>query len=409
MKLLTRLAVTYLTLLVIFTGLVISSFAIPYTAIEDNAKQSIPYVIDHGWVFPDFFQPHHFHAVDVFTDALMLNIAYYADSEHPVEAAMLDKFISTTDPKKGAMLLLETRHPSPEVSYEVNYSRYWHGNQVLLRLLLTVMSVRELRYVNSLLMLVLVSALTLLLWRRVSRGDALVVGGLVAVVIFPTVPFCMNFAFCFYIALLASCCILLIPSICNRWPAAVTCFFVIGAVTTYIDLLSTPMVTLGLPLAVYMLCAKPHRPERTLLLLALSWLTGYAILWMSKWLLAYLLLGYNMLSELVSVVQLRTVGTGEEGFQIMTVLGNIGIAFVSLLVIVSLLEMAFGRSRVLMRTNRWMLLLAFLQFVWMAVLVEHTWHHFWFTWRGLLVIALGVGLYCYHTLDFKHPLAFRKC
>ena len=400
MRLTARILVTYLALTLLFTGAMTAAFCIPTSAIDANVKQSVEQVTADGKMFTLSIGPVEPYKLGVFSDCLILGIAYCGDSSHPLQSAMSDKFMMKDgSPIIGARQMFDA--DSSSRLQPVIYSRYWHGNQVVIRPLLCVTTVHGIRIINIVLLAVLWLALLVVMWRRTDPASALIVMLCLAAVMIPSVPLCLNYVSTFVIALTASLVILLWrPATASRDNAVIT-FMVIGAVTTFLDLLTTPLVTMAVPLVAYMLQRRPQRTWRTVILLSLAWLLGYASLWATKWLLAALITGHATLTDAMGAVTQRTVGH-DEGDYMLWCLKATAIIFAAVCLLTAAVSALFGKSRLSLRRHSWMLLVALSSFVWAFVLLEHTWHHLHFTWRTFVVLAIGLGLYWRHTLELKH-------
>lgn len=406
MKLFARILVTYLLLVFLFTVAVAAAFAIPRDAVEDNVRRSVEQVAGDGRMFTTqvgLVQPF---KLGVFSDCLMLGIVYCADTDHPLRAAMADRFVMKDgSPVAGMRQMLDSA--SSDNLEMVIYSRYWHGNQVVLRPLLCFTTVHGIRIINIVLMASLWIALLVALWRRVGRAEALIVMSCLAVVMVPSVPMCMNYAPTFYIALAASLLVLLWRRVTVCETNAVLLFFVIGAVTSFFDLLTTPLVTMAVPLVVYMLYRKADSAWRVLIMMSLAWLSGYALLWATKWLLATVITGYDAFGDAFGAVEQRTVGHNEQDYMAwcfkMTALGLVAVVALTVAALA-----LFGKSWCSVRRESWLLLLSMTAFLWAFVLLEHTWHHLHFTWRTFVVMLVGLALFLWRTLDLRHPLALFK-
>lgn len=398
MKTAGRIFVAYLVLTLLFTGALTAVFLIPSSAIEGNVRQSVLQLNDEGPKYTTqigFVQPY---KLAVFSDCLMMGIAYCADNSQPLQSAMNARFMMVDgSPVKGSRIMME--HPDDQRLQPVIYSRYWHGNQVIIRPLLSVMPLNGIRTVNVVLLTLLWLTLLVVMWQRVGRADALIVAGCLAAVMVPSVPLCMNYVSTFYIALVGSVLILLWKPATARWQSAVILFFVIGAATTFLDLLTAPMVAMAVPLVVYMLYRKPEKTWRAVILLSLAWLLGYASLWATKWLLAILITGHAAWQDAMSAVTQRTVGHGEQDYMLWCLKHTL-IAFGCFIAIASVL-IAFTKNRwENLRRHGWMLLIALSAFVWALVLLEHTWHHLHFTWRTFVVTLIGIALFMRYS-NFK--------
>ena len=399
-KLAVRILMTYLLLVLLFTGLLTSSFLIPRQAIEPQVRQSVAQLIEDGdrydhvsigmvtpWMLGDF------------SDCLMLGIAYCADSSKPLSSAMSAVFpMKDGSPIEGARLTLEAggdSGDSGEGVHPVIYSRYWHGNQVVLRPLLALTTVRGIYGLNIVLLTLLWMLMTAALWRRTGPGNALIIMLCLAAAMIPSVPLCMNYVPTFYIAMTASLLILTWRR-CTATPGdAVLLFFVIGAFTTYLDLLTTPMIAMAVPLLVYMLYRRPTHSWRAVIVLALAWLLGYALLWATKWLLAVLVIGPGAVQDAMGAVTQRTVGHDEGDYMLWCLKWTLA-ALAGTAVLTLFASLLLGGTRQALRRHGWLLLVALSSFVWTLVLLEHTWHHLHFTWRTFTVAAIGIMLYLYH-------------
>lgn len=406
MKLILRILVSWLVLTVLFTAAVVAVFAIPDSAIEEGLRQSVQQVSPGNKIFTTSIGPVQPFKLGTFSDCLILGIAGSADNDHPLQAAMNDIF-PTLDgsPVKGVQQMVA--NPDNQHLQPVVYSRYWHGNQVIIKPLLCVTTINGIRAINWVLLSALLLMLLAVMWRRTGRASAMIVTLGLAAVMVPSVPMCLNYVPTFYIALSASLGILCWKTATANKSNTVILFFIIGATTTFLDLLTTPMVALAVPLMVYMLYKKPESAWGTVITLSLAWLAGYASLWATKWVLSALITGHAALEDAMGAVTQRTVGHGEQEYMMWCLKMN-AVALTAVVVTVATVIAVFGKSRDALRRNSWMLLVAMSSFVWTFVLLEHTWHHLHFTWRTYVVLAIGVMLFMWHTLDIRHPLSLMK-
>lgn len=399
MRLVGRILVTYLLLTFLFMGAVMATCAIPRDAIESNLRQSVSEVVDDGQMFTwqvGFFKPH---IIGVFTECLMLDIAYCADSEHPLYTAMENKFYMAEGSPVAGLQTLLSDPDSPQLQ-PVVYSRYWHGSQCLLRPLLCVTTMRGIRLFNIFMLALLLLVTTVVMIRRLGARDALILSLGLLLVMVPTVPLCLNYVPTFTIALVASLLIMLWDRPTSDRGNALVLFFIIGGVTAFMDLLTTPMVAMAVPLMVYMLFRRPDDACRTMIVMALAWLAGYALLWATKWGLAAVVTGFDSMGDAFGAVTQRTVGHGERGYMLWCLKWTlVMIAAVTLFTAVA--TWLLGNAKQALRRNGWMLLLASSSLVWALVLLEHTWHHLHFTWRTGVVLLIGVTLYLCHQWDLS--------
>ena len=403
MKTVVNILVAYILLALLFTGVVVAAFSIPGSAVEQGARQSVQQVTDDGKMFTAQVGQIQPYKLGVFSDCLILGIAYCADSSHPLESAMSDRFMMVDgSPIQGTQAMLE--RPDDDNIQPVIYCRYWHGNQVMMRPLLCITTLHGIRVINWVLLTLLLLGLLVAMRQRVGLTEALIVTLSLAAVMVPSVPMCLNYVPTFYIALLSSIIILCWKPVTTKWHCSMTAFFIIGACTSFFDLLTTPMVALAVPLVVYMLYLKPENTWRTVIMLSLAWLLGYALLWATKWALAALITGHAAFEDAMGAVAQRTAGHNEQDYM-KWCLKATGLALLAVASLTAVVTLTFAKSWQSIRRNSWMLLVAMASFLWAFVLLEHTWHHLHFTWRTFVVLIIGVGLFWYHTLDLRRPFA----
>ena len=179
---------------------------------------------------------------------------------------------------------------------------------------------------------------------------------------------------------------------------------VTGVCTAFLDLLVTPILTLGLPLAVWLLDRRvredtPLRRCGVVCGGALCWGAGYALCWASKWVLASLVTGQDIIGDALHQASVRTSADTWHGMELTW--GNI-IHFVwdtlsshglliPLLLLVVICIAAFVlclRSREALLCALPLALTALSAPAWLCLLRTHSIQHGWFTWR-----ALGVTLF----------------
>ena len=96
---------------------------------------------------------------------------------------------------------------------------------------------------------------------------------------------------------------------------------VLGVATAFCDLLVTPILTLGLPVAVWLLCV-PQRlaagPRQCAAVAAgsLCWGVGYGGCWALKWVLAGAITGQDVIGDAVRQIGVRTTGATWHGIEL---------------------------------------------------------------------------------------------
>ena len=96
---------------------------------------------------------------------------------------------------------------------------------------------------------------------------------------------------------------------------------VLGVVTAFCDLLVTPILTLGLPLVCWLL--EPQQRLRAgtpqcgvVVGGSLAWGVGYLLCWASKWVLAGLITGQNVIADALHQIGVRTAADTWHGIEL---------------------------------------------------------------------------------------------
>ena len=249
--------------------------------------------------------------LDNFTDALMLLTA-----AHPSEKS---SFISAIDIDcykepgvKSVDTLLEVyQNHSTDVAKE-SYGRYWHGYLIFLKPLLTFLNYGEIRSVLMFVQLALMIAVLL----EVSKKKSTLLFPVFAMWIFlnpVSMMLSVQYNTVLLLTLLAIYTMLKVEQYWGieqiyEWSLL---FLIVGMLTSYFDLLTYPLLTLGIPLvswlAIY-LSEKKVVNVYSIIRFSLFWGLGYGGMWSFKWILGSIITGENLFANALNSVAERTSG-----------------------------------------------------------------------------------------------------
>ena len=192
---------------------------------------------------------------------------------------------------------------------------------------------------------------------------------------------------------------------------------VLGAATAFCDLLVTPILTLGLPLVCWLL--EPQQRLRAGLPQcgvvvggSLCWGVGYLLCWASKWVLAGLVTGQNVIADALHQVGVRTAADTWHGMELTW--SNI-FAFVynalnerrllwplaaALVLLAALFVLSIRGRQPLIRALP-LLLCTLMTPAWFIVLRTHSIQHGWFTWRALGLTLFSGMAFLYYSCDIR--------
>ena len=400
-KILIRVGFAYLGLVILFFLLMTFACSIPTSWLMPNLKSSFETLSEEGLdyrIFNVFF-----YKLDNFTDALMLNSALSVDSDHPIQSAMRNTYCLVNNDRHSiidaANCLIEN---SGEELKKVDYSRYWHGYQVFLRPLLCFMDYNGIRIFQYVSFFLLLSLLLLLIYVRYNKNVSVSLFLSLCLINVFIVPLSIQFSTVFFITFLSILFMLVFNKFMHKSYGSLCFFFCIGGITSFFDLLTVPLITLGLPLIVYLSCIDNGDKWKSLFSISLFWLLGYSAIWVSKWFLSYLIIDYSILDDAVQQVAFR-VSTSYDGFD-MSIAGiigylvhylnyhgliGLGITFLSIVVVfIGILVICWKKIKV----DSYLLFIALFPAFWCHILRNHSIIHCWFVWRVFVISIFAVLL-----------------
>ena len=378
---------TFFILIAVFFVSMTLVYCIPTSWIQGNVEKSIE-VLEGEGEYPMYFFYRHSAIIDIHTDKLMYeSLIQNRDYYNPIQAAM-----------------------------SINqYPRYWHGYQVLLRPLTVVFQVQELRYLGMLTFHLLFFWSAWLMAKKTKPLYAMFYVLTVASGYVVFLPVCFQFLTTFLV-LFVSLIVLLRRYDKNKPLPAVKWmlyFFVVGMVENFFDFLTYPILTLGIPLVLLLwLRVRDEQADFRsnfwfMFKASLTWFFGYALTWISKWLLSAAILGVRYFWRTMSVVQYRLEGSEEEPLdRIGTIQRNlkawlnvqdggvISWSKIALLILIVAVVLIIWR-----KLKDWkavgaylpILFVAAYPYIWYLVMSNHSQIHYWYTYRAQLA-ALFAGL-----------------
>ena len=422
MQVLKRYAKAYGVCVGVFSLLLVVVSFVPRAAIQRQLEESVEILATEGdrpvaWPAADLEVDY----LDSFTTALSLNIASHAVGRPIVGAFAGSYFV-------GQGSRVEQFAEGLDKEAQVEYARYWHGYLSILVPLLVVFNVDQIRVLFLILMVVLACVATSIMGKRQRMGAAVSLGValLFANVLFAAVS--TSLAFSFFVALGATVFVLLRARedderLCEDVDGVN--FFVIGAITVYLDFLNTPIVTLGLPIATYAmlrmrtLAVRPLGESLVRLgVLALAWGMGYGLAWATKWVIGFAVCGPSVFEGIVGLAGNWTAGA-PEGVQAVSrmdvIRENVGLMFPSWLKVASAgLAVLWAGLMIPFRRRGAgsfviaLLCVAALPFAWYLVLSTHSHVHSFFAYRNLIVAVYALGLIGCYAMDWDALRNFVK-
>lgn len=397
----------YLCLVVLYTSSIIGIQFIPRSAIEKNIKSSAEILKEEGLY--KIYGWNDYHKLDTFTDALILDMIYSSNPEEPIQSGMLNyMFFDGVNPIDD---LNELVNENPNYYECGHYSRYWHGMQVLIRPLLLFTDYTGIRIVNYIFMACLLTVLCVLMWQRITPAITLCFLLTFSVMNSFILPLCMQYCSCFNIAMIGMIALLLWPRTFHSSINTGLLFFILGSTCNFFDLLTTPLVTFGLPFIIYCVIQKQEKPLKFLIILGVIWGVGYGLTFIAKWTIATLLTGENCFKDAVEAVQNRastTISLKENSIDLnlfyitKLLLYTLWVNFkwIGLCLIIVFTNLFFLNRRKFVKgiyRHCWLLFVAMLVPIWYYfVMRNHSFVHLsLFAWRTLYLSVFSILLFTY--------------
>lgn len=388
--------------------LLVAVYTLPPSGMEASARSAAAVLQAEG-KYPEGIPGWKQTVSDNFTDALMLDTAVFdarwGGKEGTVWAQTADnnRYQRAGDDDKFDDFIADLANPASAQTMEaVSYARYWNGYLVFLKPLMSVMDYRAIRWLNGCFEgILLIGVIGGLMHRKKAAFLPAFLLGVVCLT--PTVVWkSLQYASVINVTLVVINLLLWQRQAREHLPLI---FFIAGILTNYFDLLTFPLLSLGFPLVFVLIL----REEKTSfkdtfmesLKLALCWGLGFAGMWVGKWLLGSLVLGRSVLADAVTNAEIRA-GTvaGEETITRATALiRNLGVyarpVYAWLFggfTLGALGLIAWNRAT----KKDWQaamsyLIVTALPFIWVLILANHSWKHYWMTHRILVIAVFAVA------------------
>ena len=166
-----KAAYRYFILFLLTAGILITSFIavakIPRNAIQRNVEKSVEYFSKKVGAFPSTFVGLHSSDMDYYADAVLIDIAWYLEPEHPLESISWAKFYTENRYNyNGFVKKYFIESIKKNLLANQQYLRYWHGSIIFVKPLLMVLDINGIHVVHGLALVVLTIWLMILLRRK---------------------------------------------------------------------------------------------------------------------------------------------------------------------------------------------------------------------------------------------------
>ena len=402
------IAVT-LVLISSFIGVVLlgAVYMIPSDSVREHIKESSSFLSEHDDHYKWNGNGNYYSEVDLFTDSLMMSTAAYNGDMSLVDKVLLNpRFDDSEIPQKSDDLVEDVKKIARN-DHIVTYPRYWHGYLLVLKPLLVFLNVSEVRLLTMIIYMCLFCADAVIVFQKTKlHGTLLFV--ICNLILNPvSVMQCLQFSSCVFLMLVYLFILLHMDERLTERRRR-TLFMLLGISTAFFDLLTFPLMPLGILLIYHILIKNDSKNELIeVFRLCISWAGGYAGMWGMKWVIASILTEVNVVSNALEQILKRSASTvtmsGNEVTKITifdvikqngkVIVSNRLFAIAVVVFVLYLLIKAIRRKYILSLSYKRVFALLFVSvipFVWFLFTKNHSMIHFWMTFRILTVSFCGV-------------------
>lgn len=283
---------------------------IPQEKIKENVYGSAQYYVENE-IFEETIGGVKGSIVDRYADTILVAIAYQYDEDKPVESVIKSSYYHNDLKNENDNLMLAV---SEELEANQQYLRYWHGSNVILRPLLVLFTVEEIYVINAIVLGVMAVLLIGIL--SFKKAYTLVAGVGIGIVMTSgwIVPFSFEYTWTYGLMMIMSI-LVLGMGYKDKWKYTGFVFLVAGMLTTFFDFLTTETLTCTVPLLILIWLKSNQANKPTLKEMfvfsgenILLWGVGYAGMWISKWVIASIVLGENVMPYITGHIGERIGG-----------------------------------------------------------------------------------------------------
>lgn len=285
-------------------------YALPITPITNHVRETTSFYEKEGdyplWSISSLGV-----TIDNFSDAVMLMEASFIGTGDVVDDAMLNYFIHCPDISLTECLIQQVSTDAIEDNVNVEaYGRYWNGYLVYMKPLLLVFSATHLRIINMLLQMTILCWLIIELYKK--GGYRLVIPAMTAILAMNpiSIALCHHYSVVYVITIITAISILRSKELVEEWKF----FLWTGIATAFFSLLTYPLVSMGFNLVIVLFLKNDSLKDQVkrIVSCALAWGTGFAGMWIGKWVIGSFFTGENIIADGVTQLATRTAGMGSD-------------------------------------------------------------------------------------------------
>lgn len=409
----------FVILIILFNFLLLLACSFPSSWIEKNVLESSEILLEQGNYYT--ILPIKNVIINNYTDSIMINTAYSIDNKKPITSYMsarknykdglTKEIIPDTQGELISINNLENYDPVGELNEfldgkimtSVEYARYWHGYLILLRPMQLFFNITEIRNFMLGIFIILFIYFLYLIKKEFGISKMIIFAIALMGVDYFCVPFNLESTPVFLIMMISS--IFLLKRL-DKIKDFNLFLFVIGAITSFMDFLTVPLITLAIPLCIEILHKQKNEQInykqyiKLIIKSSILWGIGYGATWTIKWILFDCIYQKGLIYSAINQILYRTQSRNSEAEY--TISQALGMFSLYAFIIISLICIGYGikmitnikaNSREIKNSLNHMFpfaIIAIMPYLWYIVTINHTVRHIVFVYRHMLIFLLGI-------------------
>lgn len=341
--------------------------------------------------------------LDDWTDSTMLLEAASDEKiSNPFKASLSSSFLGIGNlSPRDTLIKRYTNNYESEDTFYYHYQRYWHGYLVFLKPALLLFNYGTIRSFICSIQIVLYTAIIYLL----KDHKHLIIPFVVLFLFLNPVSLMLSLQFSNMAILTLLVCIFILlfyKKMDNQRYERL--FLIVGSLTAFFDFLTYPLITLGIPLILYIGLNYENREKidiKNIITFSVLWAIGYVVMWSMKWVLATIITDSNVIADAIENILYRTSNISEDiRFTFFdTIYRNLGCSlqipwFIIVLIYIALLiKIIVQKNKIYIESLLPLLFVGIYPFIWALVLKNHTYSHCFFVYRIFAISVFAFTTY----------------
>lgn len=391
-------------LLFSFIFLLLSTFIFDDSKIKDNIIKS---TIDYNFLDNQKYNL----KIDNYTDMIILNVITYNNQNSIIKRAFGNEYGVLYIDKYGDKEVFWNQYENLKSSLNfendasILYGRYWHGSQIIIKPLLYFFTYQQSLIFLSIIGIILIIISCILVLKKLDYKNLIIyILGLLSLNIY-IFGSCYQYFFTITPMIIFNI-IILLKYKSNNFNSNLY-FYLFGGLSAYFMYVSFPLITLCYPLLILLSLEFKNgkyvdykQNIATVIKNTISWFSGYALLYILKWVIGTIFVGSNFIEDALMSASQRLGITFS--FNYLDVLNlnlsyflknkiNIVLIIISLiLLIINIIKSPKEKLKVISP----ILLIFSMPFIWMFIFNNHSAVHYWMISRIFSISIYSLLLIC---------------